>query len=223
MIMIKFKKWLTLLELTIVVIIVGLLLAAFANFWRGIDRDFIKAQTCANQISSKLASIVNWALLQKGIYKDGHWIYPSSHWIEFYPTWFQYWISTGSAPMLVDEMLTTGFNYGGENNCYWSDYWVKIGVVSWGKEAPIGIGYEDSPKWKIYCDCTAWDDRFNYVYKLFYCKWSKCKEFYKINVDFRSYGVVWVPCLQFSWWISCQEWADSKQESFSGCIYVPCP
>ena len=57
--MIKYKKGLTLLELTIVVIIVGLLLTAFANFWKGVDRDFIKAQTCANEISSKLSSIVN--------------------------------------------------------------------------------------------------------------------------------------------------------------------
>ncbi len=221
LIMIKYKKGLTLLELTIVVIIVGLLLTAFANFWKGVDRDFIKAQTCANEISSKLSSIVNWALLQKWVFINSQWIYPTSHWIEFYPTWFQYRIYSWDTPILVDEMLTTGLNYGVDNNCYGNGYRVKIGVVSWGKEAPIGINYQDALNWKIYCDCSSWD-RFNYVYKLFYCKGGECKEFYKISTDFRSYGIVWVPCLQFSWWTSCQKRADNKQESFSGCIFTPC-
>ena len=216
----KIHRGFTLLELMIVIVILGLLIAAFANFWRGVDRDFIKAQTCANQMSSRLNSIVNGAFMQKGIYHNNQRIYPTQHLVKFYPTGFQYLVSTGSSFELIEKFVTTGDGYG-SNECYGRGYRVKIWVDPSGFEAPWKITPTEQIQSKVICDCSSPEERVDYAYKLFYCASKGCKEFHKIKVDFRSYGVVGVPCLQFSWGVDCKKRADSREDDFWGCIACP--
>ena len=61
----KQKKAFTLLEILLVIIILGILTYAFFSLKWSVDRDFVKAQTCGNQIIALVERAQAEALTQK--------------------------------------------------------------------------------------------------------------------------------------------------------------
>lgn len=192
-----YKKWFTMIEMLMVIIIVGLLMLALASQFRSDRQNKLKAESCLNMIFGSINSFLFDAMTSKGITVNGQIIIPSSYRV----------VSNPTAKNIKLDYLS-GWVWSNYHTLWltWSEMRPECGSfryhinLTWSRQELI-IGSGDTKAFFL------WPNRFTWSMIFQLIEWeTKRSDMVQFYFDTRVYNFRRIRCLWQG--IPCPRWLD---------------
>ena len=213
------KKWFTIIELLVVVIIIWMLMRSFWGLFTNNNKDKLYYYTCSEKLYWEFNKFITDALTQKSVYSwwINDFISPSHYIINadenqqkvvFYYSWA--WVKK--------TFYLTGSGEDGNNYCWTKIYFTKLDISNsnslWIKFNPWLIDwYSKTDAWFGIYTWTDFNSLWAFTWEIIlsYCTKLQCIQRNKIIFDRRSMNINFIDCLKRheNWSnLDCSQWTE---------------
>jgi len=195
------KKWFTIFEMLLVVVIMWILMAAFKDFFLSKDKNKIYFDTCVARTYWQLNTFLWDAMTQKTVYSGDTYISPELYQIKFDETNqklnFIYDFTWGVSWTAKTTLFSWVNSRDLENKCWEGGYFTKIKSTLDIKIKPglqqTAKAWEDTAAFLIDDDLSTITGEAMFLF----CEWpNNCMERTKIIFDRRTFNIDKKTCLK---------------------------
>ena len=199
------KKWFTLTELIMVIMLISILFVAFRWYFQIKNKDILHGQSCIETIYGEVNNFLYAGLSSKSIYVGNTNISPDRYIIRFVPgqqsinlMYITWGIYTGT----YKNILLTGNN----TNMMYCSKSTYIIMMTWDTyEIHINKGLQENPSMQFFYlsgKITTWNDTFLQCYP----QQTGCLTMARFESDTRTVSLKKQICLSFSDTGDCLQW-----------------
>lgn len=211
------KKWFTIFEMLLVVVIMWILMAAFKDFFLNKDKNKIYFDTCVARTYGQISTFLWDAMTQKMVYTGTDNKSPKRYIMDFDDTNqkidFSYDFS-GWVSRIGDSMLFSGIkNRDIENKCWEMPYYTKMESDNMKIKIAPGLKQwlQAWGEWSFMVTNNTDGSTITWEVLFSFCEWplaTDCMPKTKLVFDKRSFNITKKVCLKNAWADeSCEEWS----------------
>lgn len=194
------KKAFTLIEMMVVLLIVGILMASLKHIFFPQSRNLMYGQNCANILYGKVNNFINSAITSKWLYTGGILIFPEYYHIDFnilqneIAFWYTInWITNNH------EIFQLSGQEARKEYCQTNEYQI---ILSWNNQnITITKWLQTKVNNSTFTLLDWWNSKFTWAIYLQLCNldWQQCSTFSTYITDTRTKHIRHGKCINFTW------------------------